>query len=121
MANFKSNVQNAIVPKGSSPDLTNSNQLDFGHVWTAGGWEESGLVETIEADNTTKVSEASRHTNMLAFILPISFISIILSALFCSFAKLSFLTFLLIYPLTSTISVLIVCAFICLSDRGKSH
>lgn len=117
MANFKLNATKAIVHKNNLSDLSENNQLDCGYTWNTGrGRRGRDPVEIIEADNTTKVSGAKRQTNILALILPVSFVGIILSALFCSIFKKSVLVFLLFYTSTSSLLFLIACASLCLMD-----
>jgi len=118
MTNYNLNAQKKIVQKNNLSDLPENNQLDFGYTWSTGrGWRGGDQVEIVEAVNTTKVSEVKRQTNVLALVLPASFIGIILSALFCSIFKKSVLVFLLFYTVTSSLLILIACALICLMDN----
>jgi hypothetical protein len=111
--------QTEMEEKRSSLDLPENNQQESDYSFITNGWTDSDVFKADTQDNTKKAAEANMQQNVLVLIIRVALISIIASALFCSFAKLPALIFLLTYTCTFVALILILCVYLCLLDRIK--
>lgn len=115
----KLNGQKEMAGKQSPLDLSGNQPESFDFLITD-ECSKSDVFKTNAENNESEVSDANMQQNVLALMIPVTLVSIIASALFCSLAKIPASIFPIIYTGTSVLLILIVCVFLCLSDRIRS-